>query len=43
MSEWRPDRLARRLPYLRERGLLQASMRRWFERHDFVEVETPIL
>lgn len=43
MNEWRPDKLAARLPYLKERGLLQAAMRRWFERHDFVEVETPIL
>jgi lysyl-tRNA synthetase class 2 len=43
MTEWRPDRLARRLPHLRERGRLQAALRAWFAGEGFVEVETPIL
>jgi len=43
MTEWRPDRLARRLPYLQARSRLQADLRLWFARNDFVEVETPIL
>ncbi|MGD9879376.1 MAG: EF-P lysine aminoacylase EpmA [Reyranella sp.] len=43
MTEWRPDKLAKRLPNLQARARLQAAMRRWFEAEDFVEVETPIL
>ena len=43
MTEWRPDRLARRLPTLAVRGRLQAAIRHWFSGEDFVEVETPIL
>ncbi len=43
MTDWRPDRLAKRLPNLRARTRLQATMRRWFAEQDFVEVETPIL
>jgi lysyl-tRNA synthetase class 2 len=43
MTEWLPDKLSRRLPYLRERARLQAALRRWFEAEGFVEVETPIL
>jgi len=43
MTEWRPDKLARRLPHLRERARIQAAWRRWFADEGFVEVETPIL
>jgi lysyl-tRNA synthetase class 2 len=43
MTDWRPDKLARRLPNLQARTRLQASMRQWFAGQDFVEVETPIL
>jgi lysyl-tRNA synthetase class 2 len=43
MTEWRPDRLSRRLPYLQARTRLQADLRLWFARDGFVEVETPIL
>ncbi|MBS0549206.1 MAG: EF-P lysine aminoacylase GenX [Proteobacteria bacterium] len=43
MTDWRPDRLSRRLPYLQARGRLLAEMRGWFAREGFVEVETPIL
>ena len=43
MTEWRADKLARRLPYLQVRTGLQAVMRRWFADQGFVEVETPIL
>lgn len=43
MTEWRPDRLARRLPHLQARSRLQAALRRWFASGGFVEVETPIL
>jgi lysyl-tRNA synthetase class 2 len=43
MTEWRPDKLARRLPFLQARARLQAAMRKWFAGEGFVEVETPIL
>jgi lysyl-tRNA synthetase class 2 len=43
MTDWRPDRLARRLPNLAARARLQAAIRQWFTTQDFVEVETPIL
>jgi lysyl-tRNA synthetase class 2 len=43
MTEWRPDKLARRLPYLQAREAVQAALRQWFAREGFVEVETPIL
>jgi lysyl-tRNA synthetase class 2 len=43
MTEWRPDKLARRLPYLQERARLLAAWRDWFARERFIEVETPIL
>src|ERR1700754_3816270 len=43
MTEWRADKLARRLPYLQVRAGLQAVMRHWFADQGFVEVETPIL
>ena len=43
MTDWRPDRLSRRLPYLQERARLQGALRLWFAREGFVEVETPIL
>ena len=43
MTEWRPDKLARRLPYLQARELIRAAMRGWFAEQGFVEVETPIL
>src|SRR5471032_617684 len=43
MNEWRPDKLSRRLPHLRARGRIQASLRQWFAAEGFVEVETPIL
>ena len=43
MTEWRPDKLARRLPYLQAREMIGAALRRWFAEQGFVEVETPIL
>jgi lysyl-tRNA synthetase class 2 len=43
MTDWRPDKLARRLPFLQARALMQAAMRQWFAEQGFVEVETPIL
>ncbi len=43
MTDWRPDKLARRLPYLQERARLLAALRTWFAGEGFVEVETPIL
>jgi lysyl-tRNA synthetase class 2 len=43
MTEWRPDRLARRLPYLQMRELIRVALRGWFAEQGFVEVETPIL
>ena len=43
MNEWRPDRLARRLPHLQLRARIQTAMRQWFASEGFVEVETPIL
>jgi lysyl-tRNA synthetase class 2 len=43
MTEWRPDKLAQRLPYLQARELIRAAMRGWFAEQGFVEVETPIL
>jgi lysyl-tRNA synthetase class 2 len=43
MNEWRPDRLARRLPNLQARARLRAAFSRWFGDQGFVEVETPIL
>jgi lysyl-tRNA synthetase class 2 len=43
MTEWRPDKLARRLPRLQARARLQAAFRQWFAAQGFVEVETPIL
>jgi len=43
MTEWRPDKLSRRMPYLKERARIQASLRQWFVSQGFIEVETPIL
>ena len=43
MTDWRPDRLDRRLPRLQARARLQAALRQWFADESFVEVETPIL
>jgi lysyl-tRNA synthetase, class II len=43
MTDWRPDKLAKRLPNLQARARLQAAMRQWFAAEGFVEVETPIL
>ena len=43
MTEWRPDRLAKRLPFLQVRSAIQADLRLWFAHQGFVEVETPIL
>jgi lysyl-tRNA synthetase class 2 len=43
MNEWRPDKLALRLPNLQARARLQSSIRQWFAHEGFVAVETPIL
>ena len=43
MNQWRPDKLARRLPHLQARARLQSALRQWFAGEGFVEVETPIL
>ena len=43
MTEWRADKLARRLPHLQARAEILAALRAWFAGQGFVEVETPIL
>jgi len=43
MTDWRPDKLARRMPFLQARARIQAALRQWFAAEGFVEVETPIL
>ena len=43
MTDWRPDKLARRLPFLQARARIQSALRQWFAGEGFVEVETPIL
>jgi lysyl-tRNA synthetase class 2 len=43
MTEWRADKLAKRLPYLQARAQILAALRAWFAGQGFVEVETPIL
>ncbi|HYD04769.1 MAG TPA: EF-P lysine aminoacylase EpmA [Reyranella sp.] len=43
MTEWRADKLARRLPHLQARARILTAMRAWFTIEGFVEVETPIL
>lgn len=43
MTDWRPDKLGKRLPNLQARARLQMAMRQWFAAGGFVEVETPIL
>ena len=43
MTDWRPDKLARRMPFLQARARIQAALRQWFADEGFVEVETPIL
>jgi lysyl-tRNA synthetase class 2 len=43
MTEWRPDKLARRLPHLEQRARIGRAMRAWFAEQGFLEVETPIV
>jgi lysyl-tRNA synthetase class 2 len=43
MTDWRADKLARRLPYLQARAQILVALRAWFAEQGFVEVETPIL
>ena len=43
MTDWRPDKLTRRLPHLKARARIQSAIRYWFADEGFVEVETPIL
>jgi lysyl-tRNA synthetase class 2 len=38
---WHPESLAARLPFLQRRATLTRSVREFFERRSFVEVETP--
>ena len=40
---WRPDRFARRRPYLAARQAVTRAVRAWFEAEGFAEVETPAL
>jgi lysyl-tRNA synthetase class 2 len=40
---WRPDRFARRRPFLEKRAALTAATRAFFTTQGFVEVETPAL
>ncbi len=40
---WRADRLAARLPVLRQRAAVQAAIRAFFAARGFIEVETPCL
>jgi lysyl-tRNA synthetase class 2 len=43
IPEWRPDRLGRRMPFLKQRGRILRALRSWFEGEGFLEVETPAL
>jgi lysyl-tRNA synthetase class 2 len=43
MTEWRADKLSRRLPYLQARAQIQTAMRQWFADEGCIEAETPIL
>jgi len=43
MTDWHPDKIARRLPHLQARARIQAALRQWFAAEGFVEVETPVL
>ena len=43
MTDWRADKLARRLPHLQARAQILGALRAWFADQGFVEVETPIL
>lgn len=40
---WHPDALAERMPHLRTRARVIATLRRYFDSHGFLEVETPAL
>jgi len=40
---WRPDRFARRRPFLEARGRILRAVRDWFADAGFQEVETPVL
>ncbi|PWR19162.1 EF-P lysine aminoacylase EpmA [Zavarzinia compransoris] len=40
---WRPDRFARRRPFLHQRAAVIRAVRATFEARDFIEVETPAL
>jgi elongation factor P--(R)-beta-lysine ligase len=40
-TDWHPDHLAARAPFLRRRGLLTAATRAFFTAHGYAEVETP--
>ncbi len=42
-ADWRPDRLAQRLPRLAVRGKILAAIRGFFAARDYVEVDTPAL
>lgn len=42
-SWWHSDNMVRKLPFLKERQRLIATIRRFFEGREFLEVETPIL
>jgi lysyl-tRNA synthetase class 2 len=43
IPSWRPDRFARRRPFLDIRQRVLRATRAWFEARDFAEVETPAL
>ncbi len=40
---WRPDRFARRRPFLEARGRILKAVRNWFDSQGFLEVDTPAL
>ncbi len=40
---WRPERFAERRERLKQRGLMLAAVRRFFDEQEFVEVDTPAL
>ena len=40
---WRPDRFARRRPYLEARAAILTAVRGWFADQGFIEVDTPAL
>ena len=43
MSWWRPDLFANKIPYLKKRAEIISDVREFFNKRDYLEVETPAL